>query len=605
MFTTLNYGDIELRDVHTLLFDQTAIRDSSDTDILYWRYDIRVSTIIYLSDAPDEQRTLGWSDNNIVSLAELEAAFRQGLEKDRQRLIYAFSGVPVLDVYSSLDYSDEALPPLGKTNDWGKIDVDNGPKVQDISVVHVSPRALRVRFGIRVCLGCDSSAAQIASNRWTSIDTLNEDFRTTRTWRGRLRLRAMDLFKENGDPEDAQLTPHHFRDLVIPPLATGFRRRTIDLQSEPNGLELAYTVTDEEIIGSAAPQPATRIKGYHTEAAGPEASMCIGNCQIQLWGRKGVPKGTLINMALNLAANKLLLQRENGGQHYMQLTSVTDLFEMDESSIVVNMRALHVAESTEQWASMVLEKMGQKLELAGDVDPDVAEALITKFASAGIAQSLACYLQDPCGTHSMPRGKLNSANTSLGDPSLGQDPGRDDIGGTRVTFQPVAALPHFEPPTYSEGHLAAMYLHYNVDVRYDSNQMRVALPIALGAEEPNDEADSVKLIALARPVAKMRVRISGERTGNWPNMPKKEDFSFNGITCWVLDYKLNARPPRLTGDGTSRLYVSDLEICYQMSRAPMPAELLVTSKLPWDELSGPASGIPDSAFVAPSDFFLA
>lgn len=600
MSTTLNYGPIELRNVLSR-FEQTPIRDASDTDIIYQQFDIHVSTLVYLTDFPAAQRSLGWTDDDIVSLAELEAAFRLGLERDRQRLIYSFSGVPVLDVFSSLDYTDDAPPPLGKTNDWGKVDVDNGPKVQDISITHVTPKTLRIQFSIRVCLGCDSSAGQIASNRWSSMDVLNEDFRTTRTWRGRLRLRAIDLFKEDGQPKDHQLTPHHFRDLVMPPLAYGFRRRMMEFMAEPNGLELAYTITDEEIIGTAAPPPATRVRGYHTEAAGPEAAMCVGDCQIQLWGPKTVQKGALISMAINLASNKLLMTRGlEGGKHEMRLTSITDLFEMDENSVVVNMRVLHHGiEDVQSWGSMVLKKMGQPLELSGEIDPDLAAVLQTKFSTAGIAQSLACYLQEPCGAHSMPSGKLLSENSPI-SPSHWNE----DIGGTTITFQAVEALPHFEPPEYTPEHDAGMFVHYKVDVIYQTKRNRVALPIARGGSEESEDDDSVKLVDLARPTGKVKIRISGERTGDWPLMPKNEDFEASMIKYWVLDYKLNARPPRLTGDGSTRLYVMDLEACYQMSRAPKSSEKLFTANLPWDAASGPASGVPGTAFVDAQGFYV-
>lgn len=573
---SLEYNGALLKNVLTHSFDQRVVRDPSETDAWYWEIALHVSTTIYdTTYAPSDHQhgvaIIGVDTGGVSDVGTREIAIRERLQKDRGILKYILNDTLTV-------YSDE------------QVDQDNGPKVSSLRISRLSPRLLHLDFEIKAAIGCQQSNFNIVGNRWQVIDDIDTNYRTTRTWNGRIRMGGRS-------PQSGKISPHQFRGLIVPPLAKGFKRGKMQFFGEPNGLELAYTVVDEEISGGAPPFPATKMSGMHTESVFIDATQSIGEFRLRLEAPKNVAKGDLISAAVAIGNQKMMIAPGSETLHQLLQLSISDIIADDVNAIEVHMRVRHKGIATEQLGGAVIKYIGHPIVL-NDYDPDQATMINTPFATAALAKSFACYLQSPCDSHNHP---ITTGGSGVGEALLITE----DIGGERITYSNVQQLPEFVIPTYAVSHDEAAYQHYTIDVVFDRNEYRVGLPIALSGTAPRTDEPSVKMVALARPGCKMNVRIAGERIGDWPELPKNKDFvdAINNIQHWVLKYKQNRRAPALMPDGVNYLHVVDADIFYLLERAPRDEEFS-SANLPWDGQAPLQSRTSDDAFLEPVEYFL-
>src|SRR3990167_3238418 len=266
MGTNMTYNGVELRNVVTREFVQDPIRDDSNTDTIHHRFRIQVETVLNPTLLAMANPRLGFllPGGGAPTAAAAMQSIHRLLSQDRGELLYDFSGLPVLHVTPSLSGAVTA-------------DANNGPRVFAVSMTHISPETINILFGVEcaVVVCGQSGLHPVLNNRWSSSDDINENFATTRTWRGKLRLR------------DAAVSAHVYRGIVVPPLPKGWRRKSMHFTAETNALELSYVVTDEEMVGQAVPSPATTMTCTHTKTMGAAGSVVDGRLTIRLDGPRG------------------------------------------------------------------------------------------------------------------------------------------------------------------------------------------------------------------------------------------------------------------------------------------------------------------------------
>ena len=185
------------------------------------------------------------------------------------------------------------------------IDVAGGPKPQSVSVLHVYNEYARISFTIEIekirCLGgetapfselgADPTSGFIVSNRcWTS-ETIDQNFYTTRTLTGQLKISS------------AKKSVHFYRDIYYPPLEEGFMRESLRYSESEDGLTLSYAVTDKQ-VRCAAPYPATAFSGGVTYSVINGADMRL-NMNLTMIGRPDCPKDALTSRALQAVTKKI------------------------------------------------------------------------------------------------------------------------------------------------------------------------------------------------------------------------------------------------------------------------------------------------------------
>src|SRR5690606_12549691 len=96
----------------------------------------------------------------------------------------------------------------------------------------------------------------ILSNRWQQSQTYDEDLMATRSASGVIRVVPTSL--------SVPVRLDDFRDLCMPKLEYGWKRKSCHFGVSTDGLSLTYQIEDEE-LNTAVPNPATSINGTYSE----------------------------------------------------------------------------------------------------------------------------------------------------------------------------------------------------------------------------------------------------------------------------------------------------------------------------------------------------
>lgn len=576
MGTSVYYNGLELRNVITREFEQSPIRDESNTDILYTKFNIYVETVMNADLLTDAVINLGivgeQSPISATSVGSLLANVAKILNQDRKPFRYVMDGVEVINLYPSTE-------------------ANNGPKVFGVRLTQISSKTVRIRFGIECAVVQCDQALPVISNRWSMTEDIDGNFVATRRWRGKLRLK------------NAVFNPQAFRGLCVPVLHKGWKREGMNFVGETNSLELAYEISDRQLLGDAPPPGAVRMSGTHVESLFFQGSKGSGNISLRLDGSPGQDKRYLIERAVQIVAAKLDISSTTNDKWLKQVT-ITDYFGDDVNSVEVsaNIERANAANGSDPAAligAMSLKTIGLPMRALNLSDyQDGVTYVQGPYATATLAGLFACYLQTPCDQfHGMPQ---------IGE----QQPGRedtdrsdedDDNGQSIANVAEGTVPPGFAAPVnLSEQHKEAMYTHASIDSEYLIDDNRIALPIASTSDSDETQA-TMAVVRLAKRTAKRKVTCEFERIGEPPQLWDLEDFEdSNGIMNYFMKCVPTFKPPTTTGDG-SVLHSVDATYWFVLSRCPTKAEQFKTGSLPWDTRTSEENEYPEAAFVASDD----
>lgn len=641
MGTNLTYAGVTMTNVQTLEFrDKEPVRDPSDTDKWADETTIRVRTFLSTNTiggyVPGGGGGAGIGSIGITSVPgvlpgqspqSVENIVAGLLNQDRQSLTFTMAGVVMVQ-------SDATT------------DVANGPKVTDLKITGFAAATLIVEFEVKTWqVQCPqfvptpnmpTPGNKVLLNRWSCIDDMDERFCTTRVWQGILRVAG------------ANFHPNDFRDMAVPPLFPGWKRKHLHFHSDPGGLVLAYSVVDQEMVGPAPPWPAAKMQFTHVETcgegvideskgAGPVTG--VGHCHVVMEGGRGADKRMMICRAANIIEQKLQLGASQQTFRILEVT-VADYQSADTNRIEMQAKVQHCPTNNQTLqafiANTVLGQMGLPLSLpqsdpgTGMTDPsnqgsqgssntnttpqvnansqaiagynpDICWAL-GSYGSATLTTAFAAFLQTPCGadgTHTVTGGYSNPASPSLSQPSYSQATNETPaVTYSTGAVSTTAALS--TPPTYAGSGTQSIFQFYVVDSQLVKKFSRVQLPIAglVPAGQP-----TTTTFTLGGAAAKRIVRITGECKNDWPRMPRDVDFTdHNGIQHSILKSKILSKARTPCPDGNSFDHSLAIEYTYALSRPPQSSESLPVGVLQWDGASNPSSNaVPSTAFIAPDD----
>lgn len=586
MGSHLVYGDIALQNVLTREFSQAPVTDPSGTDIWYWKYQIRVSSIIHmeanatvnraLTQLNDYSSSMGLREvkgesyltsnedpaTQLLSLREKLLSFRKPFKFiiGNKTILYA---LPI----NHEKYKDkkESGYDQGGGSQNELIDVNNGPKPLECRINQISKNTFNIDYGIEVCLACGgtNNPSGILGNRWSCVDDIDESFRTTRTWNGRLRT--------IGSMSPKSMV-HKFRHLCLPPLLKGFRRKAMKFAGEPTGTELEYTVTDEQITGDAPPKPAANFRGTHTESVGMTAQGGItGNVQIYIEGIPGAPKNELIALGMRIANHKLGVKEGEGNSHTVQSLRVTDYMGPNSNGVEVQIQVLHNPGNVKEkdvntWGATIIGRVGEPLsELFGK---DYGPYLPNTSAGVGLANAMYCYLQTPCDYEHRLEAHVNQeeAGTEEFDKTTPATTKKEEA--PKAIYEESQALGPWKGKSSalsnSEAGKACPWQYSQVDMIDVNAGGRIAMPMS----QPFG-VSSLAVIQIAAPTSIRTMRIAAERLGDFPLLPSSESITIDGKILVYLNHKTNIRQPKLSGDGVNWIYAVDAEYTYAL---PSPWE---------------------------------
>ena len=606
MSTVLTYGDVTIGRVLTQTIDQQPQYDDSGTDLLFWRYTVRVSGFLQSSYNRCEHISVNNSGANLANRPEADAvsihiAARSKLPP-RQRFSLSMDGEVLLTAEPAID---------GQQGDTAQIsgrDVDAGPKCQQFVVTQVSGRnVFRVDAVFEICkVECDASGQALGntkgvlSHRWSATDSIDRNKRVTRTTTGTLRTAGYR-------------NPHMFRSLVVPPLQPYLRRDQMQFTATADGKSLQYTITDQE-VAVGAPLPLTSWDIQHTESL-DEGMAGRGSLIVTMEGDTEVDKTEMLEVGFWLLY----------GQLYRS-TPRTAFEQNADPTIILEQIAItdHIGEVNRLQLQATVRRVPTAVNPNGDLPVGVFRAnAIVPVTSAnlpGFAGNPAdttpgnganggniysptknpgnrfgeipyiegpvelvglfvAYLQTPCND-SHANGRLSLQFDTNGDPT--NSPQADSI-------VVVPSLPSTSNnPLLSESHRESMYTHYRMVSLPNERAMVAVMPIANavygGSGNP---PDACKIIRLADLQARRVVRIHAERIGEWPELPdaatlpSHSGFSGStGIVHTLLKAKREVETPDITASG-QKLYRVRFDATYALSRAAKKDEPLPVGRNPW------------------------
>lgn len=566
--TLVLYGPLVFYNVLTRSFEQELVMDESDTDAINFRFRIRITG--FLSGLPSAVTgvlpTPGTGDagqNYLLvhsfMVPRLHFEYRVGAVYD------SFGNVANPGV--GLVVADPAN--IQNSTNVNLKDVSNGPKARVLSVTSIaSDAAIRVEaeFEINVlhCLADGSTVNTFGflNNRWSVVDDIDQNFSTTRTFTGTLRLSS------------SQVNGNTFRSIVVPPLQPGMRRDRMNFAVSEDALNLRYTVVDKE-VAFAPPSPATTWSARFSEEFQLANLGYYSHADITLGGDRLVDKQKLIRIAASMAESKFqngvrLLQPD--GSYYIQNITVVDEYSDNASLIHLRATAHRVPVNNDpgriglggKYLGVPIGPLNEISDVVKNYDPRFSRGsrsgeILDLSGPINIVGAFTSYLQSPC---------VNNFAIAQG------------IQGTPQQGPAAGGLPTISAVVNNgindDGSISRIYGNDNNQAMYEYGVMevhdltacsRAACPVAVtgtpGSSQqfslgdywaegkpPPTTFNGVVIPELAPPVTVREVTGSMERLNKPPNVPQACDHTGpNGETVKVRSARVSKGNPKPTADG--------------------------------------------------------
>jgi len=573
MSTVMIYNGVQLLDVQTLVFDETAQYDESDTDLLYHDFRIRVMGLAHTT-------SLAGSGHVIVpwgappTAANAVEQIHGQLMHPRADFLYAINGETVLQATSNPNSGD--------------LDVRSGPRPISCSITHVAgSKVIRIEYEIQVCvLKCGSEwsdgeysqtgrpVQNVLNNKWSLEDTRDENFYVTRTWEGVLRVSHASKF------------PNAYRNVVIPPLRDGYKRTFNRFRSTPDGLNLRYSITDKQ-VHAAPPSPAKSWKASHTEGIAAGGGKGHAEVHVTLTGAPETNKRDLIVKCAQVVEARLGDMRKSFGadsENGQLLQSASLVEELDTNRVSMHVRVMRVP-NQETYLNLLKKDLGEFLDQGPKPIPNYNHTKSpfppTFDDETKPSVMFATYLQSPCHSeHGVPQIKELELE-SPGD-KYNKRKVPVEISGEDEKFDSGHGL--------SQAHQNNMYTYVEVSSEYMTHRGVYQMPISAYSGTRQEDADTSAFVQAHEPITKRVYKVIAERVGEWPDVagPVESRTDPNGITERLLDDTIHLSDPELASDGRSLLYHIELAYTYGLSRTPTLAETLksgtspMLSRKPWE-----------------------
>lgn len=587
-YTQIRYNGVEIRHCHTRQFRQEAVFDPADNNLSHYKYTVRVAGLLDGTTSSSHFQSIGaftQTGEPSGTYRELRVALgtpRGSFEMRTGVVPGTSNGVVILQA----EPYDQNSPLQDRIRD-----VCNGPKCRVVELVHIAAnQCFRVEcefeINLRECTETNAKSPGVLWNVWDVVDDVDQNLWTTRTYTGTLRTVS------------GMLNANSFRGLVVPHIQPGLRREAMNFAVAKDGLTLAYTIVDREVMYQP-PRPARNWHFKHTEATKDGLQMDT-HISIMMEGDRNTPRRNLIELCMAFAAQKIEAGVLAPGVGLP--APIYDFFSIAEESgssstnrvyLEVNARNPIAAEDGQE---NIVDKVfrGLKLRFSSKVDTfswlgkdpnynaDVHYDSDSPLLEGPMSRwgAFVSYLQCPCcedhAIGDVRPTQLGSQTTSTPNP-------------TSISSVEVEQIEIPPKPAYlSNDHQQAMYTFWKCDSTYTTISGRKAMPVArsasTGTSEDQNNSPSVKIIRLHPDICTRTLRLSGERVGQRPKVAVPDVITEeNGITQTLLDKIVKPSTSSRTPDG-KELFRVDVEYRFALSRAPREDEELSVGENPWDTL---------------------
>jgi hypothetical protein len=381
--------------------------------------------------------------------------------------------------------------------------------------------------------------------------------------------------------------------------------------SEPDGLKLGYSVTDEEMPCESPPYPAHKYRVDHSKSwSSPVGARTVENVRVVLEGPALVDRNFLCSRAFQIALSRArALTAKEFGRRLIRGLSVSESFGNDGGPILCTCEITtehndSVTTPGKQTTGPVMGAMdmnpiGQILTLPqpeSESDPNYYDPnrmwLPGDPFGTGIGNliyTLTALWQTPCtGDHDNRQGMAPWPPKPPVQVGIEERPS--------VTWQQGV-------PTQMEGaginsqSIEHPYNYARIESEFHTNHGWIGLPLAAA---PAEGAATIG-IQVHAPTTIRVVKAFFERVGEWPIIHKAKKFTdSSGVVHWPTKTTLVSRTKEKLPDNKD-LYSLNYEYVFQLDREYTDIQPLPVGVLPWDTQTQNDTRIPRTAFIEPDD----
>lgn len=568
----VTYNGVVIKDVLTQSIDQTPVYSVGEVDEIFVKTTVSIKFTFHTVSGAG----LGYHAG--ANLASGTEAVLRRLTTSRRRFTMTIGGVSLFDIAPGATEPDVSVS--------GNIqDIDNGPrptcKIDEINGIGVARGTFTVVFATPSC----GTPQSVVNLRWWTSDDIDNNWYTTRTISGRLRV------------ANKNIGPHEMRGLVFPPLQPGFRRDKMSFSEDPNGLALDFTITDLEVYRSA-PSPASTWRGNHRISSQvPGASVVESEASVELTGAHDVHQTELILLGVKIIDAKLQLQNQGvtGKKSPGDTKKARALVmfyaidaSMDENRVQIICRIKHYGKDGEGFSffNQVGPQFGQPLPANINTDGTSYSPLKSRLlpgATAPLTTIMVNQLQTPCNP-----AQMDNAFDTRTERNPSASPGDGEKPDVDTDKKPIPPEP--DPVGASEEHKKSPYTYYKTNVYVKTISSGAAAAIA---QETSSQSDDAVFVKFGPSVTHYTVTVRAARIGVDPKglKPLEQFQDDKGRTFFLIGSDVSLPSDDKDANGTPERVIHQY-LKYLMSTNPdINAEGIPKVKQPWLD-SGQSSETP-------------
>lgn len=575
--TTITYNGVVIEDVLTQEISQTIEYDSAGgVDPIYVKTIVTARVTFHLVSGAGLGLAVG------TELAGGVASALRLLAMPRRRFTMTIGGNTLIDMQAGATVPEFGTQPLRGPG----TDMNNGPKptlkLDTIAGTRVATGTFTVEMAVPLITSEGNLIATkdgVSNLRFWMQDEFDVNWFTTRTYHGRIRV------------ANKTIIPMVKRNLVIPPLQDGFRRKSQSFTEDPNGLEMTFAITDEEVY-RAAPFPATSWSGNHRIST-PYAGGAIAESEltVRLEGAHDTPQTKLIQLAVAIMDQKLNFFQDVANtekKNSILLFAAIDA-PLHENKVTLVTKIKHVG--TEGSGLDLIQTVGPEFgrDLSTSVNGDEYAPWLSRRLEGATAGLLGVFLSRV----QLPQNHADMPKTTLTQ-TVRENPGAGTGPPATETFD----LPLGETEDeFSDEHKEAMYTKYRASSTISSKTGTITLPRSGDGSTPNKNAN----ISLWPGVSKRDITIEATRIGDPPSIPEpKQEFTDdNGIVHTLENWSITPATKLLGSDGVTQVIEVFALYTYVMSRSPDPLkDFMPSMAIPYVQPGHLETKLPPRMFKA-------
>jgi hypothetical protein len=588
MQSTATYNSVKIKDVLTDSIQHVAVKESTGVDQLGVEVTVSLTGVIHAAqnDQIGYRATSPPGGGPTQTFGPALASVIQKLTKDCRPFKMQLGNSILYNIMpGAIEPGFPNPPPItGQL-----IDVDNGPRPQVEVLQIISGVSAKIRFQVRfVITNCDGAGALnrnglLLFRFWIAENVNCQNWLTTRRYQGIIRVAHKNV------------SPHALaRTITIPSLEDGFVRRVVQWDESSNGLELAFTYEDQEVVATPpynkfADFGATAWTGRLVHSTDTLGATSIIEAQINLEGPKGTSILELADIAIRVIAQKIQYAKlVKGQQAYFLDFSIAEEFHANVLECSAKIR--HTGNQADFIGLFHLGNspvIGQPMGNLGiGYDSGVGYQPGPSAGTKGLFTSLK---QIVCRPNAMPQIATEPPPRYRRRRNQDRPPSQRQESSNSY------------PTDLSASQQQNMYFDYRIESEYKFDSGRIAL--ATGSAS-NSQGPTQSIVNLYRSRCNRHVRCVAARLNAPPELPDfRSDFTdLLGIkNTRIGEAHLSPVVPQLSADGRNLLYEVSLEALYAMDRPPQPGERIAVGAIPYRKVSetDASRALPPAIFLPP------